>query len=170
MIKEAKDVLEKAIRERFPEITICRSFAEESRAINARKFPLVALITSPGKFDDRKARTYRYYDDTAQTYKQRYVRGSRQVPIQVRVWGEGEENVDAIFSRIIPAIPRYWKLDDFEGLIVIEFEEHSDHADSMGKIYLSVAEVQFSVDVALEEEIVPTITTVEVEPEQASTL
>jgi hypothetical protein len=98
-------------------------------------------------------------------WKQQYVRGSRILPIQMRVFDEGEEKTDVVVSRIIPAIPRHWELDGFEGLIVINWEEHSDQADTMLKLYLSVVEVQFTVDVALEEELVPTITTVEVEPD-----
>jgi hypothetical protein len=164
VIKEAKDVLEAAVRKRIPQAAIVRSFAEEQRAVGALKFPLVSLITNPGNFDDRKARTYRRYDAAEEMWKQRYVRGSRILPIQVRVWDEGEEKTDAVFSRIIPAIPRHWELDGFEGLIVINWEEHSDQADTMLKLYLSVVEVQFTVDAALEEELVPTVMSVEVEP------
>jgi hypothetical protein len=170
VIKEAKDVLEKAVLGLFPKIVIVRSFAGEQQAVGDMKFPLVSLITSPGNFDDRKARTYRYYDEKEVTWKQRYVRGNRQLPIQVRVYAEGEENADAIFNKIIPAIPRNWIHDGFDGLIVINGEEHSDCADTMSKLYLSAAKIQFSVDVALGEEIVPSITAVEVEPENASTL
>ncbi|MDR1175331.1 MAG: hypothetical protein LBK83_07675 [Treponema sp.] len=165
MIQEAKDILEKIVKDRIPQAVIVRSFAEEQRAVNARKYPLVALITNSGNFDDRKARTFRRYDAAEETWKQQYVRGSRILPLQVRVWDEGEEKADAVFSRIIPAIPRHWELDGFEGLIVINWEEHSDQADTVSKLYLSVAEVQFTVDVALEEEIVPTIAAVEVEPD-----
>jgi hypothetical protein len=50
-------------------------------------------------------------------------------------------------------------------LIVIENEEHSDFVDSVSKLYLSVAEIEFSVPVALEETDVPSIKTVEAEPE-----
>jgi hypothetical protein len=165
VIKEAKDVLEQVVRDRIPEAVIVRSRVEEKRRIKVRKWPLVSLITNPGKFDDRQARTYRYYDEEAETWKQRYIRGSRILPVLLGVWDEGEEKVDALFSRILPAVPRHWKYDGFEGLIVVNWEEHSDHADTASKLYLSVAEIQFTVDVALEEEIVPTIHTVEVTPE-----
>jgi hypothetical protein len=165
VIGEAKDVLEKVVRDRIPAAEIARSAAEETRAIMGRKWPLVALITNPGRFDDREARTYRYYDEKEKTWKQRYVRGSRILPILLRVWDEGEEKVDDIFSRILPAIPRHWELDGFEGLVVINWEEHSDQADTVTKTYLSAAEIQFTVDVAMEEEIVPTVNTVEVTPE-----
>lgn len=165
MIKEAKDILEKTVRDRIPEAVIARSVAEESREIMSRKWPLVALVTAPGGFDDREARTYRYYDEKEETWKQRYVRGSRILPVRLRVWDEGEEKVDGIFSRILPAVPRHWELDGFDGLIVINGEEHSDHADTVSKTYVSEAEIQFTVDVAMEEEIVPTVNAVEVTPE-----
>jgi hypothetical protein len=165
VIKEAKDVLEKVVRDRIPQAAVARSAEEESRAIMARKRPLVALITSPGGFDDREARTYRYYDEKAGTWKQRYIRGSRILPIHLHVWDEGEEKADAVFSRILPAIPRHWELDGFEGLVVINWEEHSDQADTVSKTYLSVAEIQFTVDIALEEEAVPTIKQITVEPD-----
>jgi hypothetical protein len=165
MIREAKDVLQGIVETRIPEAAIVRSGADESRAIMARKWPLVSLITNPGRFDDREAKTVRYADAEAGVLKQRYVRGSRILPLLLRVWAEGEDEADRIFSRVIPAIPRKWELDGFEGLIVINHEEHSDFVDNVSKLYLSVAEIQFTVPVALDEEIVPTFTTVDAEPE-----
>jgi hypothetical protein len=165
MIKEVKDVLETVIRERIPDAVIARSVKEESQAFMARKHPIIALITAPGRFDDRTARTNRYADETTGTWKERYVRGSRIVPIQLHCWEEGEEATDKVFSRILPAIPRKWEYDGFEGSILINYEEHSDCTDSMNKVYLSIAEIQFTVDVATEEEEVPTIDTVEPETE-----
>jgi hypothetical protein len=83
----------------------------------------------------------------------------------VRVWAEGEEETDEVFSRILPAIPRKWEYNGFEGLIVINGEEHSDHTGNTAKQYVSVAEVQFTVQVALDEETVPSFGTVTVDPE-----
>ena len=168
MIQAAKDVLEGAIKARVPAITIVRSAADESRAIMARQFPLAALITNPGKFDDRTAGTARYANMDTNTLVQRYIRGSRIVPILVRVWAEGEVEADEVFSLVLPSIPRKWEYDGFEGLIVINAEEHSDHTGNTAKQYVSVAEVQFTVQVALDEETVPSFGTVTAEPEIGS--
>jgi hypothetical protein len=165
MIKAAKDVLEGTIRARVPSVTIARSAADESRAIMARQFPLASLITNPGKFDDRTAGTARFANPDTNTLVQRYIRGSRILPILVRVWAEGEEEADDVFSRIIPAIPRKWEYDGFEGLIVINAEEHSDHTGNTAKQYVSVAEVQFTVQAALDEETVLSFGTATAEPE-----
>ena len=165
MIKEAKDILQNMVASRAPGVAVVRSAAEEQHAIMARTVPLVSLITNPGRFDDREAKTYRCWDAEAGTYLQRYVRGSRKLPVLLRVWAKDEEAADALFSRLLPAVPRKWELDGFEGLVVIEGEEHSDYVDNVSALYLSVAEIQFSVPVALEEEIVPTFQTVEAEPE-----
>jgi hypothetical protein len=165
MIKEAKDIVQAVVSQRVPGITIVRSIREEEHALMARKWPLVSLITNPGRFDDREAKTIRYPDTEAGIWKERYVRGRRILPILVRCFAEGEDEADKLFSRILPAIPRKWEYDGFEGLIVIETEEHSDLMDSVNKLYLSVAEIQFSVPVAMEETDVPTIKTVEAEPE-----
>ena len=167
MIKEVKDILQAVVLQRVPGVTITRGMAEEQRAIMARTWPLVSLITNPGRFDDREAKTIRYPDGEAGIWKERYVRGKRILPVLLRCWAEGEDAADALFSRILPAIPRKWELDGFEGLVVIETEEHSDFVDSVNKLYLSVAEIQFSVPVALEETDVPTIKTVAAEPEIA---
>jgi hypothetical protein len=164
MIKEIKDLLERVVAGRAPSITIVRSFKEEEHAIMARKWPLISLITNPGRFDDREARVFRYADVEAGTWKQRTVRGCRIVPILLRCWAEGEDAADALFSHIIPAIPRRWEYDGFEGFVLIGTEEHSDNSDNESALYLSVAEIQFRVDVALEEEIIPTIDQTEVEP------
>ena len=165
MIKAAKDVLEGAIKARVPSVNIARSAADETRAIMARKFPLASLITNPGKFDDRTAGTARYANTDTNTLVQRYIRGSRILPILVRVWAEGEEEADDVFSLIVPAIPRKWDYDGFEGLVVINGEEHSDHTGNTAKQYVSVAEVRFTVRVAMDEETVPSFNTATAEPE-----
>jgi hypothetical protein len=73
-----------------------------------------------------------------------------------------------LFSRILPAVPRKWEYDNFEGTVLISGEEHSDFVDTVNKLYLSMAEIQFTVPVALDEEIVPTFQNVEAEPEIAA--
>jgi hypothetical protein len=165
MIKEAKDMLQAAIAQRVPGIRIVRSMAEESHGIMARQWPLVSLITNPGRFDDREAKTVRYPNAEAGIWKERYVRGKRILPVLLRCWAEGEDATDEVFSRILPAIPRKWEYDGFEGLIVINREEHADATDNLNRLYLSVAEIEFSVQVALEETDVPTIKAVGAEPE-----
>jgi hypothetical protein len=165
MIKEAKDILESVVLRRTPGAAIARGMAEEQRFIMARTWPLVSLATNPGRFDGRESKTVRYPDAEAGIWKERYVRGKRILPVLLRLWAEGEDAADALFSRIIPAIPRKWEYDGFEGLIVIGTEEHSDFVDSVSKLYLSVAEIEFSVPVALEETDVPTVKSVEAEPE-----
>jgi hypothetical protein len=167
MIKEAKNILEQVVRERIPDAVVVRSAAEEAEGLMTRKLPLVSLVTNRGWFDDREAKTIRYPDGEAGIWKERYVRGKRILPILLRCWAEGEDAADELFSRILPAIPRKWEYDGFEGLIVIEGDEHSDHVDNVNKMYLSVAEVQFSVQIALEETAVPTIKATDAEAEMA---
>ncbi|MDR2808068.1 MAG: hypothetical protein LBB43_03575 [Spirochaetaceae bacterium] len=119
MIKEIKGILEEVVKARCPDVPVVKSRSEESRMFMVRKFPFVSLITNPGRFDDREAKTYRYYDDASQSYKQRYVRGDRTVPILLFCWAEGEDATDELFSRVVPAIPRKFTLDGFDGLILI---------------------------------------------------
>ena len=168
MIKEAKDILQNAVSPRAPGVAIVRSMAEEQRAVMARTVPLVSLITNPDSFDDREAKTYRCWDADAGTYLQRYVRGNRKLPVLLRVWAAGEEAADALFSRLLPAVPRKWEYNGFEGLVLIESGEHSDCADSVSNLYLPEAEIEFSVPASLEEEIVPAFQTAEAEPELAA--
>ena len=91
MIRAAKDLLQAVVAQRIPAATVVRSAAAESRAIMSRKWPLVSLITDPGRFDDREAKTVRYPDTEAGVLKQRYVRGSRILPVLLRCWAEGED-------------------------------------------------------------------------------
>lgn len=164
VIKAAKDLLAAVVAFRVPEATVVRSAKDEAQAVMARKWPLVSLITNPGTFDESEARTVRFYDETAKTWKQRYVRGKRVLPILVRCWAEGEEAADSLFSRIIPAIPSRWEHDDFAGSIEIAAEEHSDHTGNTAKLYLSVAEVRFSIPAAMEPTMVPTIDEIVIAP------
>ncbi|MDR0710362.1 MAG: hypothetical protein LBF77_09880 [Spirochaetaceae bacterium] len=164
MIKEAKDLLEEVVKERVPESVIVRSALDESQEVFTRKFPLVSLITNPGGFDDREAKTVKYFDEADGMWKKRYIRGSRVLPILLRLWAKDEEDADRYFSRIIPAIPRTWEYDNLSGLVLINHEEHSDHTGNVAKRYLSVAEIQFTMAAALEEELVPTFTNIENDP------
>ncbi|MDR0538923.1 MAG: hypothetical protein LBG74_00245 [Spirochaetaceae bacterium] len=50
--------------------------------------------------------------------------------------------------------------DGFEGTVLVDAEEHSDNEDNANKLYLSVAEIQFTVPAAMEEEIMPIVQTV----------
>jgi hypothetical protein len=165
MIKEVKDILREVILGLFPGMTVVRSAKEESQAIMGRQFPLVALITNPGKFDDRRAKTYRYGDGAGNLVQQQ-VRGNRQLPLMMRVWAEGEEATDALFSAIIPAIPRVFSYDGFEGTVTIAGEEHSDHAGNTSRLFVSVAAIEFAVDVATAPEAVPVIAVTDTQPER----
>ncbi|MDR2784813.1 MAG: hypothetical protein LBB83_02745 [Treponema sp.] len=160
MIKEAKDLLEAVVKARVPESVIVRSALDESQALMDRKYPLVSLVTNPGNFDDREAKTVKYFDEAEGMWKKRYVRGNRVLPILLRLWAEDEEEADRYFSRLLPAIPRTWAYDNFEGLVIINHEEHSDHAGNVAKRYLSVAEIQFTMASAMGDELVPTFNTV----------
>jgi len=163
VIKEAKDLLEKTIKGRNPGITVVRSAAEESQGIMARKFPLIALVTNPGTFDESEARTVRYFEGEPKQYRERYVRGDRALPILIRCWAVGEDDADKIFSRIIPAIPSQWEHDGFVKHIEIGWEEHSDHVKNVTKTYLSVVEVRFRSAAAMEPGVVPYYTEVVME-------
>ena len=151
MITEAKGLLEKVITTRIEGVTVVRSAAKEKQAILKRQFPLVALITNPGPFEGNEARTVRYFDDEEKhKFKERYVRGNRNLPILIRCWASSEEKADAAFSRIIPAIPSRWVYDNFTGSIEIGTEEHSDHSGNVAELYCSIIDVRFSVAAAME--------------------
>jgi hypothetical protein len=163
MIKECKDILQTALQEHFPYVVVVRSAKDETHQIGVRKFPLVALITNPGSFAHQEGKLVRY--STGEALEEREVKGRRTVPIIVRVWGEGEEAVDALFSRLLPLIPRRFMLDGFEGTISILSEEHSDHAGNLSKLYASVVETAFAVDIASDPVAVPVIKHIETEIE-----
>ena len=122
MITAIKDLLAETIERRCPGMTVVRSKQAMEREFMARKLPLAALITNPGRFDDREVKIFRYYDPDVQTWKQQYIRGNRRVPVLLYCWANGEEETDRLFSRIIPAIPRQWQYNGFDGLILIEGE------------------------------------------------
>ena len=156
MITEAKDLLERVIKKRIKDVTVVRSVKDEAHAVMKRQFPLIALVTNPGPFDGTEARTVRYFDEAENhKYKQRYVRGNRNLPILLRCWSTSESEADIVFSRIIPAIPSRWVYDNFVGSIEIGTEEHSDHTGNVAMQYCSVTEIRFSVASAMEPGEVP---------------
>jgi len=161
VIREAKNLLEGIIKNTIPGINVVKSAAEETREIMARKFPLVALITNPGSFDDSGARTVRYFEGEPKQYRERYVRGHRNLPILIRCWEDGEDKADALTSSIIPEIPSQWEYDGFESHVQIGTEEHSDHTSSLNKPYVSVISVTFTGTAARKPKEVPVINTAE---------
>ncbi|MBN2536382.1 MAG: hypothetical protein JXB88_26095 [Spirochaetales bacterium] len=165
MIKEIKDILEQIVSERVPEATIARSFLAEKKANLAQKWPVVAFITNPGRFDDSEAKIARYFDEQVNMWKQRYIRGKRILPVLIRCWAVSEEAADTLFSSIIPYIPSRWSLDNFQGEVTIVLEEHSDHAGNTSKLYVSIAVIEFSVPVARDAVDVPVIDTITFESE-----
>ena len=163
MIFEAKKHLEEIIKEAVPGSTVVKSAAEESREIMARKFPVIALITNPGSFDNSEARTVRYFEGEPKQYRERYVRGCRKLPILIRCWEDGEDKADELVSNIIPEIPSQWECGGFANHVQIGAEEHSDHTGSLNKPYVSVIEVIFISTAARKPKTVPVIDTVESE-------
>ncbi|MCL2608508.1 MAG: hypothetical protein FWD94_01195 [Treponema sp.] len=156
MINEAKSLLEGVIKRAAPAATVVRSAAEESRAVMARKFPLVALITNPGTFDNGEARTVRFRDGGG-AYRERYVRGKRSLPVLVRCWEAGEDKADALLDAVIPELPSRWEHDGFTCEVGIDGEEHSDHAGNLTKGYVSVVGVTFTAYAARKADAVPYI-------------
>jgi hypothetical protein len=141
MVREAKALLTEVIHLVLPDIPIVLSAAEESRVFHDRRFPFIALITNPGSFDESEARTVRRRE--GMRILEWYVRGYRNLPIVIRCWALGEDACDAVFSRIIPAIPRQWEYAGYVTHIKIGAEEHTDNATNLTKPYLSVVEVTF---------------------------
>jgi len=103
----------------------------------------------------------RYFE--GKDYRERYVRGHRNLPILIRCWEDGEDKADALASSIIPEIPSQWEYDGFGNHVQIGTEEHSDHAGSMNKPYVSVIEVTFTGTAARKPGAVPVIETSEME-------
>jgi hypothetical protein len=162
MITEAKDLLEKVVKKMVPGATVVKLAADESAEILNRNFPLVSLITNPGKFDGKEARTYRYFEEGEKhKFKTRYARGNRQVPILLRCWAANETEADKAFSKIIPAIPSRWDYDNFTGEIEITSEEHSDHASNATGIYCSMVEIMFIAAAAMDADDLPYFNKVE---------
>lgn len=164
MIKAAKDLLEMGITTVVPDAIVVRNRADETKQVMSRKWPLVSLITQAGRLDDRTAHLARYRTDTGELM-QRRIRGTRIIPILIGVWAKGENEVDEVFSKIVPRIPRKWSYDDFAGRILINSEEHSDFADNVSNVYCSILEVEFQVEVAGDAELVPTFVQVAEIPE-----
>jgi hypothetical protein len=163
VITVAKDVLEAAVKSVWPEATLVRSKKEENQTVKLRKWPIVSIVSNPSGFDDRGARTYRYYDEEAGTYMERYIRGSWIGVLLMWCYAENEEAADDALSAILPVIPRKWTYDGLEGLVVINGMEYSDFTDNVINLYKCVAEIQFTVDIATRPVPVPTITETEIE-------
>ena len=158
MIKEAKDILAYIILTRTPIVTanIARKAATERDLHHQRSFPFAALISADGGFDPQEARTARYADETAGTNKERVIRGTRTVPIEIRVWAADEDSGDAIAHDLIRHLPMRWDFDGLEGLVNIISESHTDNIANLTDEYVVSILVEFAIQVGADATDLPT--------------
>lgn len=157
MIKEAKDLIQSIIPEALVK-KVVRDGIEEKKALSNKELPFLALITNPGGFDETEAKYIKFKEDGA--LFQRYIRGTRTLPIVIRVWAESEDEADEILSEIIVQMPRFWNCDGLQGRVDILNEEHSDYSTRLLGKYLSALEISFSVEVGKEKEQIQTFNSV----------
>ncbi|OHD22774.1 MAG: hypothetical protein A2Y38_20110 [Spirochaetes bacterium GWB1_59_5] len=152
MITEAKDILASVLTA-HPAVglsltRIVRSAADEKKAVLERAHPFASLISAPGSFDNttsrRAARTA-----SGGGVEKYFIRGTRRLPIGIRVWAKTENDADAIVSAFLPFIPHRWAAEGAEGVVEIKKTDASDFASAVSGHYVMMVEVAFSLDVAM---------------------
>lgn len=151
MIKEAKDLLE-AVLQAHPATglaltRIVRNGADEKKAVMERAHPFAALISMPGTFDNKTSRRAARALPGGGMEKY-YIRGTRTVPFQVRIWTSAETEADAIIDAFLPHVPHRWRVGADEGLIEIRQTDFTDYLSAMSSQFLAGVVVAFSLDIA----------------------
>lgn len=149
MITAAKDILAGIITAHtsIPAKRVARSAAAERDLHHERAYPFVALITADGSFENT-AGTVRYEDTTAGSIVERLVRGTRTVPMEIRLWAEDETDGDRLAHAVIRHLPTRWEYDGFAGAIDIADEAHTDNAANITDEYVISILARFSIPVA----------------------
>jgi hypothetical protein len=165
MIVECKNILSEAIAAFTQVQLIVRSVVDEKKLLSERSFPFCSLITLPGKFDDRSTKLVKILDTIRRQWTMHQVRGTRNLPIQIRIFTKSEEEASSLAHDIIRNIPLTFEYNGKQGKISIGEEEHSDHVTRLTEKYLSLIIVMFSVEVAADPVDLPTITATEMTKE-----
>ncbi len=148
MIKEIKDLTAAALIEAgLAEGVIARTKKAEVDLKTSGKNTYASMITGTGRYTDPMGReAVITIDEERKLLK---VRTRRQLPLVVTITGRSEEEVDILFSDFITALPDFFTLDNRQGFIEPEMEEHSDFDAALDNRYSSVVRILFSVDVGL---------------------
>lgn len=156
VIIAAKDLIAEIIKDRFgTSYQVARNIVAETNLKSARHQTFISLLTADGKFNEKNAKTVRY-KDTDYQYSI-LVRGSRNIPIEVRVYGKDEAETDRILEIILSYMPRYWMIGKREGEIEILSEHDADYSSNYKDGSMQSAFILFIMDIGKEPAKVPVI-------------
>lgn len=146
VIVAAKDLISEIIKEQFDiSFKIARSITDETNLKSARQNAFVSLLTADGKFNEKNAKTVRYKE--VEDHYSILVRGSRNIPIEVRVFGKNESETDRILETILSYMPRYWKIGQRSGEIEILSEHDADYSSNYKDGSMQSAFILFIMDI-----------------------
>lgn len=158
MIAASKDILAGviAMHASISAERVARSAARERELHDERAYPFAALIAADGSFEN-SPRTVRYEDKAAGSIMERFIRGTRTVPIEVRLWAESEAAGGRLAHHVIRHIPTRWDYDGLGGEIEVADESHTDNVANITDEYAISILVRFSVPVAADAESINTV-------------
>lgn len=87
-----------------------------------------------------------------------FVRGSRNIPIECRVYTQTEDEADDLIGEIIRFMPRAWSIGKWQGKINIQDEAHDDYASNYAGQAMSLFVAFFEIETGTDTEVVQSIT------------
>lgn len=88
-----------------------------------------------------------------------YIRGAVKYLLEIRVFCETEEQSQKLLRDIVRNIPDMWKLNGYEGKILITKHGSSDWSSNVRDCVLSYCYVEFYMDVGTDPVVIPTVVT-----------
>jgi len=163
MVTEAKRLIEAIVRKRTPVRAVAFRKTEEDTLRSQKTMPYVALLTADGKFDERTMKRVktRSADGTLSVVQ---VRGTRMVPIEIRVAARSEEEADRYLGDVLRYLPHSWSVGDYAGRVDVLTEHHDDYASNAADRAIASAFVMFELEIGTDPEAVPQIGGSEVGP------
>ncbi len=105
---------------------------DEKQALYKRAYPVVSIITGDERFENNNS-----YE----------VRGTRTIPIEIRIWETTEKKAMDIAEKVLSKLPTSWRYEGNDGSIDIIGVTHSDHIANMTEYYACFITIDFSMQV-----------------------
>lgn len=164
MLTEAKRLIEGVIRKRTPIRKIAGRRTDEETFITQKALPYAAIFSADGKFDERTARVVKVRTPEG-GLNQVQVRGTRKVPLELRIAAASEADADKWLGEVLRYLPLKWSIGDYAGAINILTEHSDDYSSNAAGRAMSSAFIMMTMEVGTDPESVPQIGGATVAPE-----
>lgn len=140
----AKNLIENIVTEKL-KIKVVKNLIDEQNEKTKRTSCFVSILSADGSFVEKETKTIRI-NLNGKEYDY-FIRGSRSIPIEIRVFGKNEAETDKILENILANLPRTWNIEDRYGTVEIISEHCNDYTSNYKDGVMQSAFVRFTMQI-----------------------